>query len=56
MIIMDSDNKINQFLNTNMIATRKKVEMSMNLLTNSGSEIVDEVGGIPGEEQKSIQR
>ena len=57
MIMMDSGTPINLFENKNMITDIQKAEMPMNFLTNEGSRIVDEVGGITGSKNKiSIQR
>ena len=54
---MDSGTPINLFENKNMITDIQKAEMPMNFLTNEGSRIVDEVGGITGSKNKiSIQR
>ena len=47
-IMMDSGTTTNLFGNPNMITNRQKADIPMNLLTNAGSKIVDEVGEIPG--------
>ena len=46
--MMDSDITINLFGNPNMITNRQKSDIKLNFLTNAGSNIVDEVGEIPG--------
>ena len=49
--MMDSGTIINLFGNPNIITNRQKSQIPMNFLTNAGSEIVDEVGEIPGSGQ-----
>ena len=48
IIIMYSRTTTRLFGNTNVVTNRQKEEIPMNLLTNEGSKIVDEVGEIPG--------
>ena len=48
---MDSGTAINLFGNPNMITKRQKSYIQMNVLTNAGSKIVDDVGEIPGSGQ-----
>ena len=49
--MMDSGTIINPFENPNMITNIYKADIPRNVLTNSGSKIVDEVGEITGEGQ-----
>ena len=53
--MMDSDTTIKLFGNPKMIKNRLKLEMPMNFMTNSGSQIVDEVGKIHGAGQTKFQ-
>ena len=46
MIMMDSGTTINIYGNPKIITSRQKADIPMNLLTNTGSKIVDEVGKI----------
>ena len=54
--MIDSGTTINLFGNPNMITNRKKADIPMNFLTNSGPKIVDKLGEIPGAGQKNPSR
>ena len=50
--MMDSGTTINLLGNPNMITNRIKLDIPINLLTNAGSKIAEEVGEITGSGQK----
>ena len=52
MVMIDSRTKTNLFGNPNMITNRKKLETPVNLQTNRGSKILDDIREIPVTEQK----
>ena len=51
---MDSGTTTNMFGNPRMITNRKKAEITVDFLINTGSKIVDEIGEIPGSGQNKI--
>ena len=50
---MDSGTTTNMFGNPRMITNRKKAEITVDFLINTGSKIVDEIGEIPGSGKKN---